>query len=1263
MIHGMKKVSLALLAAGVVAYNPVYASVGLNGEGIHYKLSGQNPQSFSGMHQPVYVQTIAPPEQQERVILVLSETALQPFERTLNQQYSAGLAKTAAFSQQQSNQLKSQQNKLKLQQQQLLSSLSGSGVRYQLKHSFSKQINALAISVPKKQKPLLARLPGVKSVQPDHRVIASINTSIPYLEVPSLWQMKDNSGNSLTGQDIKVGIIDTGIDYTHTDLGGCFGTSCKVAGGYDFVNSDNDPMDDNVHGTHVAATVAANGSMKGVAPDATLYAYKVLDSGGSGWDSDVIAAIERSVEDGMDVINLSLGSGAGPDSPASIATNEAMKAGVIVVAAAGNSGPGYATVGAPGNAKDIITVGASDTQGNMAWFSSKGPVPGYEYQKPEIIAPGVDIVAAAPGQNYASLSGTSMAAPHVAGIAALAKQFKPNYSSQQIKQLLLSQSKSLGANIYTQGVGLIQPAAMIYNSLLSSPAVLNFGRIHASQSNWSGQTQFTLQNTAARAIQVTLQPSANLPLGLTLSGLPQGEFSLAAGAQQVFTLSLTANNQLLGFPNNDTGTFEFAIELQTDGEDRLIPVVASKSFSLSLQQSDGLVHSVYALKTDGSYRTSSDFNTPTATLQLAPGTYHLFAVNSVNGQFGLVSKQNVELSADQVFDLTKENYPHQLTIASITDEQGLARNTSDLNVETLMLTARYLPADSGENIYYQFFNWIQGNKPLRMTQGNDQFALSFSAVVFDQGSGPKTFYKLQHQPTDLNLGKTWHLDQRTMGKLQFENGDPVQVAQGITQFVGHYGPLGGAATAPAPLFEKVSFQAFAEMSSYNQDSRFLSIFSATPSDWSGRASGPLAFDNTTNFIKIKGGYSPESYMQQVYRSPDNNLSMTQGALFSAMQIGFDNYSDLVNVQPDVYGPDFMLKDEQANYYAQAMPTRLQCDSQSTETEFAQAYEQQRLPFQCSQLNITYSYTTAFDGETTESNVSITTSGQTPVAALSEVEFTDNGITSRVLSSATAQLSFTLRLWEQPFIASSVQVAYRINGNETWLPLQVSLQNSRYRVKLPVLVVGGIASFKIQFEDQNGNQAIHELNSVVVLQSELTNYQLTVSKTGAGAGTVTSAPAAIDCGSICSASLAQSSSITLTATPDSQSVFVGWQGPCSDSSSQCQFSLQQNTAVHARFEPKTLTPQLTSNAEGGMVLPQTPSVAYGESMIYRVVPAAGFKVKLSVKGDCPVGEWLNATTYQSGPITSACSIQFEFIKATRKGLPLWWFITPPSPTNE
>ncbi|MCH7802829.1 MAG: S8 family serine peptidase, partial [Acidobacteria bacterium] len=213
-----------------------------------------------------------------------------------------------------------------------------------------------------------------------------------------------------TGEGVTIGIIDTGVDYTHPDLGGCFGNDCKVIDGYDFVNNDNDPMDDHGHGTHVAATAAGSGVLKGVAPDANLVAYKVLDAGGSGYLSNVIAAIERAVdpnEDGnfddqYDIISLSLGySGGNPDSPDAKAIDNAVDAGIIAVIAAGNFGSRFETIGCPGCAEKAITVGATDKQDNFARFSSRGPVEWKDEEgnlkiilKPEIVAPGVDICAA-----------------------------------------------------------------------------------------------------------------------------------------------------------------------------------------------------------------------------------------------------------------------------------------------------------------------------------------------------------------------------------------------------------------------------------------------------------------------------------------------------------------------------------------------------------------------------------------------------------------------------------------------------------------------------------------------------------------------------------------------------------------------------------------------------------------------------------------------------------------------------------------------------
>ncbi|WP_455675107.1 S8 family serine peptidase [Pradoshia sp.] len=166
---------------------------------------------------------------------------------------------------------------------------------------------------------------------------------------------------TFTGKGVKVGVIDTGVDYTHPDL------KRNYKGGYDVVDQDEDPMETlgspkkaTIHGTHVSGIIAANGRMKGVAPDAELYVYRALGPGGRGTTDQVIAAIEQAVKDGMDIINLSLGDTVnGPDLPTSVALDEAVKKGVVAVVANGNDGPGAWTIGAPGTSSRAISVGAS----------------------------------------------------------------------------------------------------------------------------------------------------------------------------------------------------------------------------------------------------------------------------------------------------------------------------------------------------------------------------------------------------------------------------------------------------------------------------------------------------------------------------------------------------------------------------------------------------------------------------------------------------------------------------------------------------------------------------------------------------------------------------------------------------------------------------------------------------------------------------------------------------------------------------------------
>jgi len=159
------------------------------------------------------------------------------------------------------------------------------------------------------------------------------------------------------GQGIKIGIIDTGIDYDHPDLLG-FGPSGKVIGGYNFVDNDNKPIDTTGHGTEVAGIIAADGNLKGVAPKAKLFSYKVSSNGESVSSDLIVKAIHRAIEDKVNVINISLGVNKTNDE-IDQAVSEAVKNGIVVVVAAGNNGPDYSTIGSPGKDPDVITVGAT----------------------------------------------------------------------------------------------------------------------------------------------------------------------------------------------------------------------------------------------------------------------------------------------------------------------------------------------------------------------------------------------------------------------------------------------------------------------------------------------------------------------------------------------------------------------------------------------------------------------------------------------------------------------------------------------------------------------------------------------------------------------------------------------------------------------------------------------------------------------------------------------------------------------------------------
>lgn len=384
-----------------------------------------------------------------------------------------------------------QKNKIDIEHNNVKNRIAQLRSDIEVKREFTKVLNALAVDDLTTEEIEILKSEGYE-IFPNFKVHATLMDSVPLINADDVWKINSqgkpcpiknilpvggqpgpqSDGECITGKGVTIGIIDTGVDYTHSDLGGCLGENCKVIGGYDFVDGDNDPIDRMGHGTHVAAIAAGNGVLKGVAPDASIVAYRVLDQHGYGYDSDVIAAIETSVDpnndgdfsDHLGIISLSLGLGCfwghysedcGPDDVMSKSIDAAVEIGVVATIAAGNDYHAYnwidkgeGSINSPGTSRKAITVGASRKDDWMADFSSAGPVLGKSFGivKPDVVAPG-EFICAAQHENWLnryscldedhiSISGTSMATPHVAGVAALLKQKNPQWTPLDIKMAL-----------------------------------------------------------------------------------------------------------------------------------------------------------------------------------------------------------------------------------------------------------------------------------------------------------------------------------------------------------------------------------------------------------------------------------------------------------------------------------------------------------------------------------------------------------------------------------------------------------------------------------------------------------------------------------------------------------------------------------------------------------------------------------------------------------------------------------------------------------
>lgn len=613
---------------------------------------------------------------------------------------------------------------------------------------YTKLLNGISFTAADSDIKTLETLPQVLRIEKDHLLRPILYQSVQAIKAPKLWQKKDSSGFAVDGKGVRVAVLDTGIHYQYQELGGCFGPGCKVAGGYDFVNEDNNPDEDEDsyyrglgHGTHVAGIIAANSdTLKGVAPGATLYAYKVC-----GPDlcatSDIIAALERTLDpddnpatdDQVHLVNMSLGSKYGnADDLLSTSVNKLVDAGVTVVVAAGNDGPTMGFTGSPAVAEKAITVAASrNDNAQVASFSTRGPGKNVQFLKPDVTAPGEFIHStfvnlSNPTHPFNYLSGTSMAAPHVAGGAALLLQLNPDLTPEKIKSRLSANATPFADDsLLAQGAGLINLQQANESQLQIIPAS-GLAQYKASDdSNWSKTFTFKLRNSSQQTQNINLAFTDAFPKGVT-GHLSHKQMTLKAGNN----IDIQATIQLSSdhFSNIDVSSIENRLQITQDQNNgkQHVPLVISLLNELKIS-ADGQIRSLHILSETGEYEQHFNGKDLPSSILLPRSEYTIAAEFNLNGNKLWVFKENVKVDKNTDIIIKHTDAKHELVLNQYIDHNGDNILSGNLTIGTNL---EFQLGDSTKSIL-SGFHMTPTQQKILTSDISSQFNIVWAGVLSD----------------------------------------------------------------------------------------------------------------------------------------------------------------------------------------------------------------------------------------------------------------------------------------------------------------------------------------------------------------------------------------------------------------------------------------------------------------------------------------------------------------------------------------------------
>jgi subtilisin family serine protease len=622
----------------------------------------------------------------------------------------------------------------------------------EIRREFFVVFNGVAIDAPREALDQIRALPYVKRVVADvpMHALADDSLNLTLINAPKVWSSLGSRGAGVT-----VAIIDTGIDYTHPALGSGFGPGFKVKGGWDFVNNDADPIDDNGHGTHVSGIVAGQSDViTGVAPDVSLMAYKVLGANGSGSESNVIAAIERAADpnqdgntaDHVDVANLSLGGGGNPDDPGCVAIDNASAAGVTFAIAAGNAAfvngiITYHNIGSPGTARSAITVGASDLGDNIASFSSRGPNMKNMAIKPDVIAPGISILSSLPGNNYGNLSGTSMASPHVAGAAALLKSLHHDWTPAQIKLALMNNATFVREEIMSDGAGRIDAFAAATGTTRIDPPSISLGLAPIEMPNWTATRSLHLTNNGTQSVTYTIRATVTAGEKVTPSST---SVTIPAGGATDLSLNFAIDNTLTP-PSLQSLTGGGQIVLTNSAvptDVHNIQFAFSKAARATVTFDRAYPDSRWVNNARTSIVTAAFLDDNTSEVLMGSGTYDLVIYtpefNSTTGAItgaDLITREGVALNKDTTIALDSTSVPHTVTFAGRTETgQTLAGNGYASSLRILLGGAN----GSVTSILYP---WAPVHSMHASDMSTDKSLLVYEALL---DTTANNYYMIQH---------------------------------------------------------------------------------------------------------------------------------------------------------------------------------------------------------------------------------------------------------------------------------------------------------------------------------------------------------------------------------------------------------------------------------------------------------------------------------------------------------------------------------------